>query len=83
MLFEKYQDKFKKVASEVISIDDRIDAIYTNDNVIILSQYQFEILFDYKSEYMTLRKKVLDDLKLNRIIFSLIPRVLRVCGALL
>ena len=53
-------EKHRKVNESLISIPDRVDAIYYNDLVYIFNQSKFEKLFDYHAEYERCADDVID-----------------------
>lgn len=56
-------DKFEKIETKMISIDEKIDAVSCDENLYILHQFNFENIFNFKSEYIKLRDQVISNLE--------------------
>lgn len=63
-------DKHYKVEESILSIPDRVDAVYYDGVVFIFDQSKFERTFDYLEEYRRRADEVIEELEDNDIPFE-------------
>lgn len=63
-------DTHRKVDESILSIPDRVDAVYYDDTIFIFDQNKFEKIFDYLEEYRRRADDVIDHLEESDIPFQ-------------
>jgi len=63
-------DTHRKVDESILSIPDRVDAVYYDDTMFIFDQNKFEKIFDYLEEYRRRADDVIDHLDESDIPFQ-------------
>lgn len=63
-------DTHRKVDESILSIPDRVDAVYYDDSMFIFDQSKFEKVFDYLEEYRRCADDVIDHLEESDIPFQ-------------
>lgn len=63
-------DTHRKVDESILSIPDRVDAVYYDDTMFIFDQSKFEKVFDYLEEYRRCADDVIDHLEESDIPFQ-------------
>jgi hypothetical protein len=63
-------DTHRKVDESILSIPDRVDAVYYDDTMFIFDQSKFEKIFDYLEEYRRRADDVIEHLEESEIPFQ-------------
>lgn len=64
-------DRINKLEKELFVLDNKIDCVIYNDKTYILGKYNFEILFNFDSEYTKIAEKCLEKLTQNNSISNI------------